>query len=113
MALSRWDASGLAVTVSDDGSEWAQATTLDLSPRPWELVQVGKLRVAAGNTRGLACPDPRVGPMRTYALGAILLDLDDPCRVLATLPSPLLVATKTNARICAKCSLLLRGAPPR
>jgi hypothetical protein len=39
-----------------------------------------------------------VGPMRTYALGAILLDLDDPCRVLATLPARSWWPTKTNAR---------------
>lgn len=28
--------------------------------------------------------------MRNYCIGAILLDLDDPSRVLATLPQPLL-----------------------
>lgn len=28
--------------------------------------------------------------MRTYSIGAILLDLDDPTTVLATLPEPLL-----------------------
>ena len=31
-----------------------------------------------------------VGPMRTYSIGAILLDLDDPTRVLGRLRSPLL-----------------------
>jgi predicted GH43/DUF377 family glycosyl hydrolase len=28
--------------------------------------------------------------MRTYSIGALLLDLDDPSKVLATLPEPLL-----------------------
>ena len=31
-----------------------------------------------------------VGPMRTYSIGAILLDLDDPTRILGRLPQPLL-----------------------
>ncbi len=31
-----------------------------------------------------------VGPMRTYRIGAILLDLDDPTRVLGRLRQPLL-----------------------
>jgi predicted GH43/DUF377 family glycosyl hydrolase len=34
-----------------------------------------------------------VGPMRTYAIGATLLDLDDPSRLVATLPEPLVTAT--------------------
>ncbi|MFC7480926.1 hypothetical protein ACFQX7_14065 [Luedemannella flava] len=33
-----------------------------------------------------------VGPMRRYSIGAILLDLDDPSIVLATLAQPLLTA---------------------
>jgi predicted GH43/DUF377 family glycosyl hydrolase len=31
-----------------------------------------------------------VGPMRTYSIGALLLDLDDPTRVLASSPRPIL-----------------------
>jgi predicted GH43/DUF377 family glycosyl hydrolase len=31
-----------------------------------------------------------VGPMRKYAMGAFLLDLDDPTRVIGRLPTPLL-----------------------
>ena len=31
-----------------------------------------------------------VGPMRRYAIGALLLDLDDPQRVIGYLPKPLL-----------------------
>jgi predicted GH43/DUF377 family glycosyl hydrolase len=31
-----------------------------------------------------------VGPMREYAIGAMLLDLDDPSRVIARLKKPLL-----------------------
>jgi predicted GH43/DUF377 family glycosyl hydrolase len=37
-----------------------------------------------------------VGPMRTYAIGVLLLDLDDPTRVIASLPGPLLVPDATE-----------------
>jgi predicted GH43/DUF377 family glycosyl hydrolase len=114
MALSRWDRERLAVTVSDDGSEWAQATTLDLSPRPWELVQVGNCGSPLETPEGWLVLTHGVGPMRTYALGAILLDLDDPCRVLATLPSPLLVANEDEREgyvpnVLYSCGALLHG----
>ncbi|MDD4890506.1 MAG: glycosidase, partial [Phycisphaerae bacterium] len=33
-----------------------------------------------------------VGPMRTYAIGAMLLDLDDPTKIRGRLPAPLLQA---------------------
>ena len=59
MALSRWDRENLAVTTSDDLSEWDEATTLELGPRPWELVQVGNCGSPRRDPRGLARLDPR------------------------------------------------------
>jgi predicted GH43/DUF377 family glycosyl hydrolase len=52
--------------------------------------------------------------MRTYALGAILLDLEDPRRVLATLPGPLLVANEDEREgyvpnVVYSCGALLHG----
>ena len=35
-----------------------------------------------------------VGPMRTYSIGAMLLDLDDPCKVIGHLDQPLLMPTE-------------------
>jgi predicted GH43/DUF377 family glycosyl hydrolase len=37
-----------------------------------------------------------VGPMRTYAIGALLLDIDDPTKVIGKLDSPLLSAAETE-----------------
>ena len=114
VALSRWDPEHLAVTVSDDGSEWAEATTLVWAPRPWELVQVGNCGSPLETPEGWLVLTHGVGPMRTYALGAILLDLEDPRRVLGNPPGP---APRSQRRrmggICAKRGVLLRGARPR
>ncbi|HXR22396.1 MAG TPA: glycoside hydrolase family 130 protein [Acidimicrobiales bacterium] len=114
MALSRWDREHLAVTVSDDGSEWAEATTLRWAPRPWELVQVGNCGSPLETPEGWLVLTHGVGPMRTYALGAILLDLEDPRRVLATLPGPLLVANDDEREgyvpnVVYSCGAILHG----
>ncbi len=37
-----------------------------------------------------------VGPMRKYSIGAFLLDLDDPSRVIGRLPHPLLSPDETE-----------------
>jgi predicted GH43/DUF377 family glycosyl hydrolase len=37
-----------------------------------------------------------VGPMRQYALGALLLDLDDPRRIIGHLSDPLLLPDETE-----------------
>lgn len=92
VALSRWDREGLSVATSDDGYEWADATTLHWERHPWDLVQVGNCGSPLETPDGWLLLTHGVGPMREYAIGAVLLDLDDPRRVVASLPSPLLVA---------------------
>ncbi len=114
VALSRWDREHLAVTVSDDGSEWAEGATLRWALRPWELVQVGNCGSPLETPEGWLVLTHGVGPMRTYALGAILLDLEDPRRVLATLPGPLLVANEDEREgyvpnVLYSCGALLHG----
>jgi predicted GH43/DUF377 family glycosyl hydrolase len=92
LALSRWDRETLSVTVSDNGDEWAEATTLVWPPRPWELVQVGNCGPPIETGEGWLVLTHGVGAMRTYVMGAILLDLEDPRHVIATLCAPLLEA---------------------
>lgn len=93
VALSRWDRERSAVAVSDDGIEWAEATTLDPVLQPWQLVQVGNCGSPIETRDGWLVLTHGVGPMREYAMGAMLLDLDDPSRVIGALPEPLLRAT--------------------
>ena len=55
-----------------------------------------------------------VGPMRTYSIGALLLDLDDPTRVIGRLRRPLLTPGARRAgRLRAQRRLLVRRARPR
>ncbi len=55
-----------------------------------------------------------VGPMREYSIGAILLDLDDPRRVIGTLSCPLLVANEDEREgyvpnVVYSCGALVHG----
>jgi predicted GH43/DUF377 family glycosyl hydrolase len=114
MALSRWDRERLAITVSGDGIDWAQATTLDLPPQPWELVQIGNCGSPLETPGGWLVLTHGVGPMRAYGIGAVLLDLEDPRRVIATLPGPLLVANEDEREgyvpnVLYSCGALLHG----
>ncbi|HXR23620.1 MAG TPA: glycoside hydrolase family 130 protein [Acidimicrobiales bacterium] len=113
-ALSRWDRENLAVTTSDDLSEWGEATTLELDPRPWELVQVGNCGSPVETPEGWIVFTHGVGPMRTYGIGAILLDLEDPRRVIGSLPYPLLEPNEEEREgyvpnVVYSCGALVHG----
>ena len=90
VALSRWDRESNAVTTSDDGLIWAAATTLLAPTQTWQLVQTGNCGPPVETAAGWLVLTHGVGAMREYAIGAVLLDLDDPTRVLGALREPLL-----------------------
>ncbi|HEV3173843.1 MAG TPA: glycoside hydrolase family 130 protein [Actinocrinis sp.] len=90
LALSRHDRESNALTASDDLHTWPTPRTLQVPTAPWELVQLGNCGSPIETEAGWLVLTHGVGPMRSYAIGAMLLDLDDPYRVLATLPEPLL-----------------------
>ena len=55
-----------------------------------------------------------VGPMRQYAIGAVLLDLDDPTRVIGHLTEPLLAPAEDERdgyvpNVVYSCGALLHG----
>jgi predicted GH43/DUF377 family glycosyl hydrolase len=88
--LSRKDRENLYVAVSDDVHCWDDATELHRPSAPWELMQIGNCGSPIETEAGWLVITHGVGPMRRYALGALLLDLEDPRRVVAQLRQPLL-----------------------
>jgi predicted GH43/DUF377 family glycosyl hydrolase len=89
-ALSRWDRECNAVATSADGHAWPDASQVQSPDLPWELVQVGNCGSPMETPEGWLVITHGVGPMRTYCLGAMLLDLDDPRLVRGKLTAPLL-----------------------
>ena len=90
VALSRWDRENNAIATSVDGIWWGDARTLQTPSRPWELLQLGNCGSPIETEAGWIVLTHGVGPMREYAIGALLLDLDDPSRVIGALRDPLI-----------------------
>lgn len=113
-ALSRWDRESNAVAYSADARRWGEAVTVQTPARPWELVQLGNCGSPLETTAGWLVFTHGVGPMREYAIGAVLLDLDEPERLIAALPEPLLVADESERDgyvpdVVYSCGSLLHG----
>ena len=92
MMLSRKDRENLYLATSDDVGYWNESSELYRPSAPWELVQIGNSGSPIETEAGWLVITHGVGPMRQYALGALLLDLADPSKVIGRLDTPLLVA---------------------
>ena len=87
---SRIDGENLFIAMSDSVHFWETAECL-ISPRyPWELMQIGNCGPPIETPQGWILLTHGVGPMRTYAIGAMLLDLDDPRKVIGHLKEPII-----------------------
>jgi predicted GH43/DUF377 family glycosyl hydrolase len=89
-ALCRTDGVAMDLSSSADGHCWDTPVGLHGPRQSWELVQVGNCGSPIETPAGWLVLTHGVGPMRTYRLGAMLLELDHPERVIAALPGPLL-----------------------
>jgi predicted GH43/DUF377 family glycosyl hydrolase len=89
-AMSRSDRESNTVAYSDHLSVWTSALPCQSPTQAWEALQLGNCGPPIETDAGWLVLTHGVGPMRTYRIGAILLDLDDPTRILGQLPQPLL-----------------------
>jgi predicted GH43/DUF377 family glycosyl hydrolase len=69
---------------------WEKSEVLQRPTRSWELIQLGNSGPPIETEAGWLVLTHAVGPMRTYTLGAMLLDRHDPMRVISILDEPLL-----------------------
>ncbi len=92
MMIGRQDGKNLYLLRSDNLDEWEGGELL-LEPRfPWELVQIGNCGAPIELDEGWLVLTHGVGAMRKYAIGAALLDKDDPSKVIGRTASPILSA---------------------
>jgi len=88
--LGRLDGENIFLMRSDNIHFWDEATEL-LGPRyPWEFYQIGNCGSPIETDRGWLVLTHGVGCMRRYSIGAFLLDLQDPAKVIGRLKEPLL-----------------------
>ena len=90
LALSRTDGENISLARSTDGVIWDDVGIVHRPTELWELVQLGNCGAPIETDRGWLVLTHGVGPLRTYSLGALLLDLDDPSRVIGRSTEPLL-----------------------
>jgi predicted GH43/DUF377 family glycosyl hydrolase len=89
-ALSRSDRESNTVAYSDNPSHWEVGLPCQSPVESWEVLQLGNCGSPIETEVGWLVLTHGVGPMRTYSIGAILLDLDDPTRIMGRLREPLL-----------------------
>ncbi len=88
--VSRQDGENMYLMYSDMLHFWYSKIPLLKPTYPWEFVQLGNCGSPIETDAGWLVLTHGVGPMRKYAIGAILLDRDDPTKVLGRLAQPLL-----------------------
>jgi predicted GH43/DUF377 family glycosyl hydrolase len=89
-AMSRSDRESNTIAYSDHLSVWTSALGCQRPTQPWEALQLGNCGPPIETDAGWLVLTHGVGPMRTYRIGVILLDLDDPTRIIGRLRQPLL-----------------------
>lgn len=90
VALSRHDQTNLHVLWADDVWTWNHAERLTEPHASWESIQIGNCGSPIETDAGWLVITHGVGPMRIYRLGALLLDLEAPDRIIGRLNEPLL-----------------------
>ncbi len=88
--LSRQDDENLFLMRSDNPHYWSDPKVILRPAEIWESVKIGNCGSPLETEAGWLVLTHGVGPMRKYCIGAALLDLDDPTKVLGRLSEPLL-----------------------
>ncbi len=89
-ALSRLDNENNFLMRSDNLHFWAENEVIQMPERSWEITQLGNCGAPLETEAGWLVITHGVGAMRQYSLGAILLDKEDPTRLIGHLAEPLL-----------------------
>jgi predicted GH43/DUF377 family glycosyl hydrolase len=89
--LSRQDDENLFIMFSDSPHNWNDPQIILRPSEMWESVKIGNCGSPIETEAGWLVITHGVGPMRKYCIGAALLDLNDPTRVIGRLREPLLV----------------------
>jgi len=87
--IARQDNENLYLVYSDDLYSWNGGTAVLKPEFPWEFVQIGNCGSPIELDEGWLLLTHGVGPVRKYSIGAVLLDKDDPSKVLARSRAPL------------------------
>jgi len=88
--LSRQDGENNHIMFSDNIHFWQKSHIIQEPEYPWEFMQIGNCGSPLETNEGWIVLTHGVGPMRQYCIGAILLDLENPTKIIARLDEPLI-----------------------
>ncbi|MFQ5603075.1 MAG: glycoside hydrolase family 130 protein [bacterium] len=88
--ISRQDNENIYIMFSEQLHFWYSKKMLLKPTFPWEFLQTGNCGSPIETEAGWLVLSHGVGPMRKYAIGAFLLDLNDPARIIGRLQEPLI-----------------------
>jgi predicted GH43/DUF377 family glycosyl hydrolase len=88
LALSRHDNESTFLLRGDSFRRWTSAELIFGPEREWEIIQTGNCGSPLETDWGWLVITHGVGPMRRYVLGAVLLDIDEPSKVIGRLSEP-------------------------
>lgn len=112
--ISRQDDENLFLMYSDNPHFWSDPKVIQRPRHAWEAVKIGNCGSPIETAEGWLVLTHGVGAMRKYCIGAMLLDLHDPSRVIGHLAEPLL-RPEGNARegyvpnVVYTCGALVHG----
>jgi len=89
--LSRQDGENNHIMFSDNIHFWQKSEIIQEPTHPWEFIQIGNCGSPLETNEGWIVLTHGVGPMRQYCIGALLLDLENPTKIIARLDEPLLI----------------------
>jgi predicted GH43/DUF377 family glycosyl hydrolase len=112
--LSRQDDENLFIMFSDNPHYWSESKVLLRPAEMWESVKIGNCGSPIETEAGWLLITHGVGPMRKYCIGAALLDLHDPTKVIGRLREPLLMPEGTTREgyvpnVVYSCGSLVHG----
>jgi predicted GH43/DUF377 family glycosyl hydrolase len=87
---ARLDGENIFLLRSPNIHFWNESALMHRPKQPWEFVQLGNCGSPIETAEGWLLLTHGVGPMRQYSIGALLLDLEDPSRVIGELRDPLI-----------------------
>jgi predicted GH43/DUF377 family glycosyl hydrolase len=90
MMIGRQDGENVFLLKSDRMDNWGEGELLIVPKYPWEMVQMGNCGSPIEVEEGWLLLTHGVGAMRKYSIGAVLLDKDDPSKIIGRMAQPLL-----------------------
>lgn len=112
--ISRQDNENIFLMYSENIHFWYEPELILKPTYPWEMVQLGNCGSPIETDAGWLVLSHGVGPMRKYCIGAFLLDLKNPSKVIGRLREPLIKPNENEREgyvpnVVYTCGALVHG----